>query len=47
MGTLITTDFVLVNISLSAVKRLMKEAKELFQPTELYYAQPLEVGHHW
>ncbi|KAK3728112.1 hypothetical protein QZH41_014269, partial [Actinostola sp. cb2023] len=26
----------------SAVKRLMREAKELHQPTELYYAQPLE-----
>nr|VZI31288.1 unnamed protein product [Spirometra erinaceieuropaei] len=26
-----------------AVKRLMREAQELSQPTELYYAQPLEA----
>ena len=26
-----------------AVKRLLKEAQELNNPTELYYAQPLEV----
>ena len=25
----------------------MKEAKELHEPTELYYAQPLEVGYWW
>lgn len=28
----------------SAVKRLMKEAAELREPTEHYHAQPLEVG---
>ena len=28
----------------SAVKRLMKEAQELHEATEIYYAQPLEVG---
>ena len=27
----------------TAVKRLMKEAQELRDPTELYHAQPLEV----
>ena len=27
----------------TAVKRLMREARELHEPTELYYAQPLEV----
>ena len=27
----------------TAVKRLMREARELREPTELYYAQPLEV----
>ena len=27
-----------------AVKRLMKEAQELRDPTEQYYAQPLEVS---
>ena len=31
-------------VSLSAVKRLMKEAQELNTPTELYHAQPLEVS---
>ncbi len=30
--------------SFSAVKRLMKEAQELNEPTEQYYAQPLEVS---
>ena len=30
--------------SYSGVKRLMREAKELNEPTELYYAQPLEVN---
>jgi hypothetical protein len=29
---------------LLAVKRLMKEAQELREPTEQYHAQPLEVG---
>nr|CDS24887.1 Ubiquitin conjugating enzyme E2 J1 [Echinococcus granulosus] len=32
---------ILISIS-TAVKRLMREAQELSQPTELYYAQPLE-----
>ena len=30
--------------SFPAVKRLMKEAQELREPTEQYFAQPLEVG---
>ncbi len=28
----------------AAVKRLMREARELKEPTEQYYAQPLDVG---
>jgi hypothetical protein len=30
-------------VFVSAVKRLMKEAQELREPTEQYFAQPLEV----
>lgn len=33
-----------VSSSFSGVKRLMREAKELNEPTELYFAQPLEVN---
>jgi len=29
---------------LAAVKRLMKEAQELREPTEQFYAQPLDVS---
>jgi hypothetical protein len=39
--------FVLFARSVLAVKRLMKEAAELRDPTEHYHAQPLEVSHTW
>lgn len=35
--------FVSYTFSFSAVKRLMKEAAELKDPTDHYHAQPLEV----
>ena len=36
-------EFVKFCAFVSAVKRLMKEAQELRQPTEQYFTQPLEV----
>lgn len=39
--------FVLFAGSVLAVKRLMKEAAELRDPTDHYHAQPLEVSHTW
>lgn len=36
--------FVFTIFRLSAVKRLMREAVEMKNPTELYYCQPVEVG---
>lgn len=35
--------FISMSFSFSAVKRLMKEAAELKDPTDHYHAQPLEV----
>lgn len=35
--------FIFCAFSFSAVKRLMKEAAELKDPTDHYHAQPLEV----
>ena len=31
-------------LSVPGVKRLMKEAQELRNPTDMYYAQPLDVS---
>ena len=33
-----------LKLTFPGVKRLMKEAAELHEPTEMYYAQPLEVN---
>ena len=35
--------FIFMSYTFSAVKRLMKEAAELKDPTDHYHAQPLEV----
>jgi hypothetical protein len=32
-------------LTLKAVKRLLKEAQELKNPTELFFAQPLDVSY--
>lgn len=43
MGTFTSANSFPFTVSVLAVKRLMKEAAELRDPTEHYHAQPLEV----